>query len=78
MCSSFPFLIIPSAPTITGMMVLLRCQIFSISVSRSLYLLILLHSLIDKLISVGTDISIRRNVFLLSYQIYQPLRSGRI
>ena len=28
MCLSVPFLIIPSAPTITGTMVVLRCQIF--------------------------------------------------
>ena len=33
----------------------------SISISRSSYLLILLHSLIDMLLSVSTDISIRRH-----------------
>ena len=40
---SDPFLILPSAPTITGAMVVLRCHIFSISISRSLYLLILIY-----------------------------------
>ena len=45
-------------------MVALMCRIFSISISRSLYLLIL-FSLTDMLLSVGITISIRRNVFLL-------------
>ena len=40
MCLSVRFLIITSAPTITGTVVVLRCHIFSISISRFLYLLI--------------------------------------
>ena len=42
MCLSIPFLIIPGIPTITHIVVVLRCHIFSISISRWLYLLILL------------------------------------
>ena len=41
MCLSVPFLIIPSAPIIIDMVVVLRYHSFSISISRSLYLLIL-------------------------------------
>ena len=41
MCLSVPLLIIPSAPIITGTVLLLRCHIFSISISRCLILLIL-------------------------------------
>ena len=36
-----------------------------ISISRCLYKLVLLYSLTDMLLSVGTDISIRTHVFLL-------------
>ena len=46
MCLSVCFLIIPRAPSITGMVVVLSCLIFSDSISRFLYLLILLYSLI--------------------------------
>ena len=56
MCSSVPFLFIFRVPTITGMVVEL------ISISRSLYLLIIFFGM---LLSVGTDISIRKHVFLL-------------
>ena len=59
------FLIIPSAPTITGSVVVLKCHAFSFSISRSSYLFILLYSLTDMLLFVGTYISIRRHVFLL-------------
>ena len=44
MCLSVSFLIIPRAPTITGTIVILRKYIFLISISRSLFLLILLCS----------------------------------
>ena len=65
MCVLVSFLVISSTPTITGTIVVLRCHIFSISISRCLHLLVLLYSLID-ILSVGTDMSIRRYVFLLS------------
>ena len=55
---SVSFLIIPSAPTITGTVVVFRCYIFSISISMSLYLIISVYFLINMLLSVGTDISI--------------------
>ena len=45
--------------------IVLRCRIYSISISRFLYLLILSYSLTDMLLSVGSNISIRRHVFLL-------------
>ena len=38
---------------------------FSMTISSSFYLLILSYYLIDILLSVGTDISIRRHVFIL-------------
>ena len=50
---------------LTGMVLVLRCQIFSLSISRSLYLLILFYSLSERLIPIGTAISTRRHVFLL-------------
>ena len=53
-CLSVSFLIIPSAPTITGTVGVLMCHIFSISISRFLHLLILLYSLVNML-SVATD-----------------------
>ena len=56
-------MIIPSALTITGTLVVLRWHIFSISFSKFLYLFILLHSLVGILLSVYTDISIRRRFF---------------
>ena len=40
MCLSVPFLITPSASTITGTVIVLWCYIFSISISSFLYLLI--------------------------------------
>ena len=64
-CLSIPFLIIPCAHTITGTMVVVRCPIHGISIFRSLYLLILLNSLTDILLSVGIEISISRLVLLL-------------
>ena len=73
MSLSLLFLMISSAPTITGTVVVLRFYIFSISVSRSLYLLILLYSLTDMLLSISTDISIKRHIFLfivLNYYIW--------
>ena len=60
-----PFLIISRAPSITDSVI-----IFFLSIkkkkSRFLYLIILLYSLIDMLLSSDTDISIRRHVFLLT------------
>ena len=38
MCLSLPFLILPKAPTITGTVLVLRCQFFSVSISRFLSL----------------------------------------
>ena len=43
MCLSVLFLILPRVFTITDTIVVLRCSIFSKSISRSLYLLILLY-----------------------------------
>ena len=57
-------LIIHWAPIITCAVVVLEYYIYSIiSISRSLYLLILLCSSTDMLLSVDMDISIRRYVF---------------
>ena len=61
-CLFVPFLTIPKALAITDTMVVLRCYIFSISISRTLYLLILSYSLTDMSFSIRTDISIRRHV----------------
>ena len=57
-CLSALFFIIPRASTV----VVIRCHIFSISISQSLYLLMLLYSLTGMLLSVGTDKSIRRHL----------------
>ena len=61
-----PFLDYTLAPTITGTVVVLRGYIFLISVSLSFYLLISLYSLTDVLLAVGTDISIKTYVSLVS------------
>ena len=60
----FP-LIISRPLTITGAVIVLWCPIFLISISRYLYLLSLLYSLIDMLSSVDRNISIRSYSFLL-------------
>ena len=59
------FLIISRSLTITGTVVYLRCHIFTISISRSLYLLNLLNLQTDMFLSVRIDIPIRRHIFLL-------------
>ena len=61
------FLITLRDPAITHTVVDLRLHIFSISISRSLYLLILLYALTDMLLSVDTAISIRRHSFLFLF-----------
>ena len=61
---SVPFLIKPWSFTIIGTVVVLRYHIFSVSIYRSLYLLILFYSLTDKL-SAGNAITIRRHFVLL-------------
>ena len=63
---NIPFLIIHWTLTNNDKVVVLWCHIFSISISRFLYLLILLYYLtVMLLLSVNTDISIRKHVFLL-------------
>ena len=65
MILSVLFLIIPWALTITGTVAVLRSHIFLVSFSKSLYLFILLYSLTAMLLSVDTDILIKRHVFFL-------------
>ena len=55
------FIIIPRATTISDTIVVWRCYNSSVSISKCLYLIILLYSLTDKLLFVGTEISIRRH-----------------
>ena len=62
---SVPFLIIFMVSPITGSIVVVRCHIFSISLPRTSYIFILLYSLKNTLLSVGTDIWITMYVFLL-------------
>ena len=50
MCSFVPFLIILRPSTLIGTAVILRLHIFSISIYRSLYLLILSYSLTGMLV----------------------------
>ena len=59
------FLMLTSAPIITGSLIVLKYHIFSISFSRPLYLFILLYFLTGYLLSVGTEISVRRHVLVL-------------
>ena len=63
MCFWVPFLVISRNSTITSTMVVLRCHIFIISISKSFYLLMLLYYLTEILLSNVTNISIRRNYF---------------
>ena len=65
MCLSVHFLIMPKAPAINGSVIVFRSHIFSISISRSLYLLICSYSWNYMILSVGTDLSVRRYAFLL-------------
>ena len=76
MCLSISFLVIRWASIITRTQVDLSCYIFLISLSISMYLIILLYSLKD-ILSVGSDISLLLSICLF-YHIYQPLHSGRI
>ena len=62
-CLSVPFLSIQRDHTVISSVVDLKCHIFSISISRSSSLFILLYSLADTPVSSG--ISFRRHVFLL-------------
>ena len=52
---------------ITSIVVILRCHIFLIYISRPLYLLISLYSLTNMLLFFGTTISSRKHIFLLLF-----------
>ena len=57
-----PFLIIPSVPTITGMVFVFIYHFLAISISRSWYLLRFTNSVAEILLSDGTLISINWHV----------------
>ena len=59
------FTSIPNTPITTGSVVVLRCHILVTSISKSLYLLNFPKILSDPLVSLGTDISIRKHVLSL-------------
>ena len=63
------FTSIPNTPITTGSVVVLRCHILVTSISKSLYLLNFPKILSDPLVSLGTDISMRKHVlsFCLAY-----------
>ena len=64
---SVPILTIHNTLTITGTVVILRCHVFSISILRSLYLLILFYSFTKTLLSVGIGVLIGSHDFLLKF-----------
>ena len=74
-CYWQPFFIIPSAPTITGTVLVLSFHILCISISRSLYLLRLSNSLAGRFWPVGMLMSMRRHVFSLKSL---TIMSGRL
>ena len=68
-----PFFIIPGAPTTTGIVLISRCHIFSISISRLLYLL-LSNSLAAVFLSDGTLMSINlQNFSVLCFSVMSSL-----
>ena len=72
---STPFFMTPRAPTTTGIVVVLSCHIFVVSISRSLYLDSFSNSFRDIFLSDGMVISISRHRFFFLSLI---IMSGRL
>ena len=75
LCLSVPFLIISSAPIITGTVIVLSCRIFSISVFKSFYLL--LYSSTDMLLPLVTEILIRRHIIIIVIFFFKRVKADR-